>query len=216
MFTAFNFFLICSFSKGGASENMEKTTLTSILYTRWILLNTPPLQFFSRSPCSSKHSLQALWQKNHNDLQSFVHPPPPTLPPAPPLFFFCPVHLHNDGIFKKKKKKKKKERKFKSKGKKRRRTHLSALLLALHLVGKCEHSTACFMQLSTPLNTALFSVQKSSQPQPLFHAERMRAARAAAPWTQSTDWLSRCCEPWKRDRSSSTQLPRVALCCEPL
>ena len=77
-------------------------------------------------------------------------------------------------------------------------------------------ATACFMQLSTPLNTALFSVQKSSQPQPLNHTERMRAARAAAPWTPSTDWLSRCCEPWKRDRSSSTQLPRVALCCEPL
>ena len=75
--------------------------------------------------------------------------------------------------------------------------------------------TACFMQLSTPLNTALFTVQKSSQPQPPIHAERMRAARAAAPWTPSTDWLSRCCEPWKRDRSS-TQLPRVALCCEPL
>ena len=55
--------------------------------------------------------------------------------------------------------------------------------------------TACFMHLSTPLNTALFSVQKSSQPQPLIHAECMRAARAAAPWTPSTDWLSRCCEP---------------------
>ena len=75
--------------------------------------------------------------------------------------------------------------------------------------------TACFMQLSTPFNTALFSVQKSSQHQRLIHAERTRAARADAPWTPSTDWLSRCCEPWKRDRSSSTQLPRVALCCEP-
>ena len=82
------------------------------------------------------------------------------------------------------------------------------------IIGRFKRQvTACFMHLSTPLNTALFSVQKSSQPQPLIHAESMRAARAAAPWTPSTDWLSRCCEPWKRDRSSSTQLPRVALCC---
>ena len=79
-------------------------------------------------------------------------------------------------------------------------------------------STACFMQLSTPLNTALFSVQKSSQ----LSVSSMRNAREQpvhAPWTPSTDWLSRCCEPWKRDRSSSThsstQLPRVAWCCEP-
>ena len=61
-----------------------------------------------------------------------------------------------------------------------------------------KQRTACFMHLSTPLNTALFSVQKSSQPQPLIHAERMRAARAASPWTPSTDWLSRCCEPWNQ------------------
>ena len=41
----------------------------------------------------------------------------------------------------------------------------------------------------------------------LILAEHMRAPRAAAPWTQSTDWLSRCCEPWKRDcffRTAST------------
>ena len=46
-----------------------------------------------------------------------------------------------------------------------------------------KQRTAYFMHLSTPLtlNTALFSVQKSSQPQPLIHAERMRAARAAPP-----------------------------------
>ena len=92
-----------------------------------------------------------------------------------------------------------------------------SLYQAVHAIQvQLTDTTACFMQLSKPLNTALFGVQKSSQPQPLIHAERMRAARAATPWTPSTDWLSRCCEPWKRYRSSSTQLPRVALCCEPL
>ena len=47
----------------------------------------------------------------------------------------------------------------------------------------------------------------------LSHAEHMRAPpQATASWIPLTDWLSRCCEPCKHDRSA--QLPRAAPGCK--
>ena len=88
------------------------------------------------------------------------------------------------------------------KGKRERKKEARRMRLSLGSSMKAAVELAYVL----PGKRALFSVQKSSQPQPLILAERMRAARAASPWTPSTDWLSRCCEPWKRDRSSSTHV----------